>query len=339
MNEFRLLFQIFLIFVLFSGIYVIFWVHKYSESFTEGLTNTPATVQISAETTPIDHVAADEVALEQQINDQPAMDELNDASQPVILPTPTSAPSTNLSDAYERTVASAPESGSGLAGSLNTNHGKGLILNDSKISQKQYFAPGSAAYALPAKIYDSSSDAAMLNEPTRQSAANKSNVSEGLDDNSQSQNSSGANDSATGEQNLDDYVLNQHAVTVEPSGSTSVSHSGNRESAQQTGDTKSADFLPSTVAYPESPYSPFDPLNQDINHYEYVAKEFASSQPTGLSDNPMDPNWGGVKYTQDVIKSGKYNDNNITKPLFFQPKGVYIDAVPSAFGKPQDKLN
>ena len=90
------------------------------------------------------------------------------------------------------------------------------------------------------------------------------------------------------------------------------------------------------MAYPNTEYAAFDPLNEDINHYEYVAKEFASSQPDGLSDNPMDPNWGGVMYTQNMIKSGKYNDNNVNKPLLFQPKGIYIDNIPSAFGKPKD---
>jgi hypothetical protein len=320
MNEFRLLFQIFLIFVLFSGIYVIFWVHKYSESFTEGLTDTPAPApaQLSATTT-----TSEEVVEVQDVQD--VQDEVDNTPQPLLLPTPTSAPSTNLSNAYAIPDASAPESGS-----LNANKEKGLILNNSLITQKQYSVPGSAANALPAQIYDSSSDAAEVNAPTD----NKSYVAEGIDENTQSEDSGVGDDSNTGEQNLDDYVLNQNSVTIQPLSSSET----NRETAQQAGNTSNADFLPSTVAYPQSPYGPFDPLSQDINNYQYVAKGFMSSQPTGLSDNPMDPNWGGVKYTQDIIKSGKYNDNNITRPLLFQPKGLYIDAVPSAFGKPQDKL-
>ena len=121
-------------------------------------------------------------------------------------------------------------------------------------------------------------------------------------------------------QNLDDYILNDHPVDVSPE--STMNDDGQ--------------FLPSTMAYPGSGYAAFDPLNEDINHYEYVAKEFASSQPDGLSDNPMDPNWGGVMYTQNMIKSGKYVDNNVNKPLLFQPKGIYIDNIPSAFGKPKD---
>jgi len=225
MNEFRLLFQIFLVFVLFSGIYVIFWVNKYSESFTEGLTDSP--------------------------NQYSANNSITDTPIPQ-----------NYSTAETEST--------------------------------EYDVPN-----------DTSTD-----ENTQET-----------DENTQE----------TGEQDLDDYVSNQDPVTMGPSGN-------NRENNVYDENSGSNDVLRSNVAYPDSSYAPFDPLNEDINHYEYVAKEFASSQPTGLSDNPMDPNWGGVKYTQDIIKSGKYNDNNITKPLLFQPKGVFIDAVPTAFGKPEDKL-
>lgn len=224
MNEFRLLFQIFLVFVLFSGIYVIFWVDKYSESFSEGLTDSP--------------------------NQYSANNSVTDT------PIPQNNPATE------------PE-------------------------------------------YDVPNDTNAQTEENTQET--DTNVSE------------------TEEQDLDDYISNQNPVTLGPSGN-------NRENNVYDENSGSNDVLQSNVAYPDSSYAPFDPLNEDINHYEYVAKEFASSQPTGLSDNPMDPNWGGVKYTQDMIKSGKYNDNNITKPLLFQPKGVFIDAVPSAFGKPEDKL-
>ena len=86
-----------------------------------------------------------------------------------------------------------------------------------------------------------------------------------------------------------------------------------------------------------SSYSEYDPLtSDDISKYEYVDKTDTSTQPDGLSDNPMDPNWGGVVYTQKMLESGKYNDNIITKPILFQPKGLYLPAVPSAISKPKD---
>jgi hypothetical protein len=123
-----------------------------------------------------------------------------------------------------------------------------------------------------------------------------------------------------GSQKLDDYILNNHPVDVKTQ--PSINNDG--------------EFLPATMAYPNSEYSPFDPLNQDISNYEYIGKEYVSSQPDGLSDNPMDPNWGGVMYTQNMIKSGKYIENNVNKPLLFQPKGIFIDNIPSSFGKPKD---
>jgi len=85
-------------------------------------------------------------------------------------------------------------------------------------------------------------------------------------------------------------------------------------------------------------YKAFDPLSFDIDNYEYIAKVNKSTQPDGLSDNPMDPNWGGVMYTQKVLSSGKYDENIITKPVLFQPKGIFIDGIPSPFDKPKDIL-
>jgi hypothetical protein len=85
-------------------------------------------------------------------------------------------------------------------------------------------------------------------------------------------------------------------------------------------------------------YKAFDPLSFDIDNYEYIAKVNKSTQPDGLSDNPMDPNWGGVMYTQKILNTGKYDENIITKPLLFQPKGIFIDGIPSPFDKPKDIL-
>ena len=61
-----------------------------------------------------------------------------------------------------------------------------------------------------------------------------------------------------------------------------------------------------------------------------------STKNTEISDNPMDPNWGGVLYTQKMVDSGKYDENIITKPLLFQPKGLFNVEVPSGFAQPKD---
>lgn len=296
MNEFRLLFQIFLIFVLFSGIYVIFWVHSYSESFSEGLTSGPNTSTTGEPSTSTSAPQANTPIPQAPAAQTPA------AQTPAAIPkAPVPQPDTKKIDGkYYPSDAVKAELEKIRKGK---NYGKNLPLSDVYHNQAANIYP------------DGNTNGSYM--PPQQNSADY------IDDN----NGQSQNDSKTGEQNLDDYVLNQHPVSL-------ASQKDNRENNVYSGTEN--DFLPSVVAYPDSPYSPFDPLNEDINHYEYVAKEFASSQPTGLSDNPMDPNWGGVKYTQDVIQSGKYNENNISRPLLFQPKGLYVDAVPSAFGKPKD---
>jgi hypothetical protein len=41
----------------------------------------------------------------------------------------------------------------------------------------------------------------------------------------------------------------------------------------------------------------------------------------------MDPNWGGVLYTQSAVESGKYDENNVFVPHYFQPKLSYIPGM------------
>ena len=35
------------------------------------------------------------------------------------------------------------------------------------------------------------------------------------------------------------------------------------------------------------------------------------TQSTGLSPNPMDPNWGGADFTQSLVDGGFYNEDEI----------------------------
>lgn len=56
-------------------------------------------------------------------------------------------------------------------------------------------------------------------------------------------------------------------------------------------------------------YPGYDPTNQDIGVETPLDKIFTSSGP--VSDNPMDANWGGVSYSRAVVKSGKYEDENV----------------------------
>jgi hypothetical protein len=50
----------------------------------------------------------------------------------------------------------------------------------------------------------------------------------------------------------------------------------------------------------------FDPMNQYIGDYTPLDKMFHEEQSLNVSDNPMDSNWGGVQYSEEVVQSGKY---------------------------------
>ncbi len=77
--------------------------------------------------------------------------------------------------------------------------------------------------------------------------------------------------------------------------------------------------------YNKGNYSGFDPLGLHVGTFTELDKIHYSTEKTGKqSDNPMDPNWGGVLYTEQAILSGKYDDYNITKPNYVTPKGTII---------------
>lgn len=56
----------------------------------------------------------------------------------------------------------------------------------------------------------------------------------------------------------------------------------------------------------------FDPQNQYIGDNTPLDNLFHEEERTQkLSDNPMDYNWGGPEYSEDVVQSGKYSDDQI----------------------------
>jgi hypothetical protein len=54
-------------------------------------------------------------------------------------------------------------------------------------------------------------------------------------------------------------------------------------------------------------YPGFDPENQYVGLSTPLDKMFHETQI--VSDNPMDPNWGGKRFTRQAIRSGKYAEN------------------------------
>jgi hypothetical protein len=60
-------------------------------------------------------------------------------------------------------------------------------------------------------------------------------------------------------------------------------------------------------------YDGFDPLNFNMGDYTSQDAAFREKELTSkYSDNPMDANWGGIRYTESVVASGAYVDR--TRP-------------------------
>lgn len=64
--------------------------------------------------------------------------------------------------------------------------------------------------------------------------------------------------------------------------------------------------------YNKNTYPGFDPDNQYIGLEVPIDKIFHEQEKNVKSDNPMDKNWGGVEYSDEVVASGKYKDDNVS---------------------------
>ena len=67
--------------------------------------------------------------------------------------------------------------------------------------------------------------------------------------------------------------------------------------------------------YNQGSYHGFDPYGQDVGKYTTLDQIHDSTKQAPVSDNPMDTNWGGVIHSQQMIDSGKYDENTVGKPL------------------------
>ena len=75
-------------------------------------------------------------------------------------------------------------------------------------------------------------------------------------------------------------------------------------------------------SYNKNMFAGFDPYGQDVGIVNELDMIHSSTSKNGLSDNPMDTNWGGVEHTQDAVESGKYEKRQVTKPTYFTPKST-----------------
>ena len=91
--------------------------------------------------------------------------------------------------------------------------------------------------------------------------------------------------------------------------------------------------------YNQNNYAGFDPQGQYIGVYTNIDQIHNSTKQNKISDNPMDPNWAGVTYTQQMIDSGKYAENNITRPVLGAPPNTsFYPGLPAPTKGPVDIL-
>ena len=76
----------------------------------------------------------------------------------------------------------------------------------------------------------------------------------------------------------------------------------------------------------------FDPQSQNVGTWTTLdAVHYATEKQGKYSDNPLDPNWGGVVFSENVVESGKYDGNQVTKPTYFNARnGMFqgVDGIP-----------
>lgn len=69
--------------------------------------------------------------------------------------------------------------------------------------------------------------------------------------------------------------------------------------------------------YNSNNYAGFDPYGQYVGQNTNIDQIHNSTRTVNsISENPMDPNWGGIKTTQDAVDSGKYKENEIRPAMY-----------------------
>ena len=85
-------------------------------------------------------------------------------------------------------------------------------------------------------------------------------------------------------------------------------------------------------------YPSFDPMGLHIGDYTEIDAVHDMTSEKKISDNPMDKNWAGITYTQQMVESGKYEKRELTKPTLFNPKGTFFKEIEHPNGPPKDFL-
>jgi hypothetical protein len=73
----------------------------------------------------------------------------------------------------------------------------------------------------------------------------------------------------------------------------------------------------------QNQYAGFDPQGHDVGRFTELDQIHESTANANISDNPMDPNWGGTLFSRQAVESGKYADREVGKQTMV-PKVVEI---------------
>jgi hypothetical protein len=93
--------------------------------------------------------------------------------------------------------------------------------------------------------------------------------------------------------------------------------------------------------YNAGQHAGFDPMGLSVGVYTKLDQLHESTRNhdgSTLSDNPMDPNWGGVLYTQSKIQSGKYDERMVYKPNLLTVRNTQFNAGQFGHESPPNQL-
>jgi hypothetical protein len=83
--------------------------------------------------------------------------------------------------------------------------------------------------------------------------------------------------------------------------------------------------------YNQNMYSGYDATSQNVGRITELDLIHASTENVPISDNAMDTNWGGTKYSQLAVESGKYSDNVVTRINYPTPKGGNVIPIDNPY--------
>jgi hypothetical protein len=135
-----------------------------------------------------------------------------------------------------------------------------------------------------------------------------------------------------------DVLRMRPGPTDKDMGSIAIPLIGNSTQTDSRSPIKYIDSNRSNPPYNSGNYAGFDPHGLFIGKYTELDAIHDSTKNAVISDNPADPNWGGVAYTQYMVDTGKYDDYNIYKPQLITPKVSIIPDLYPNMQYPKDRL-